>query len=150
MPGELTLEPSKVKGYDALWLPLAPFFETHGYYLWVKSTDWIPTTMNCLCPLAPPNSHARVFDGYSYSSPYLLDSKAKNKSFEQQMSPVICPARTAQNHDVMIRLVAVGASGEQHSRALDRLGATPLASLPQNHALPVLNRIGCTVAAGFS
>ena len=41
----------------------------------------------------------------------------------------------------MIRLVAVDSFGDQHSRALDRLGAKHLASMPQNHALPVLNRI---------
>ncbi|KAF8916440.1 hypothetical protein CPB85DRAFT_1432124 [Mucidula mucida] len=124
--------------YDALWLPLAPFFETHGYHLWVQCSKWTPTKKG-LCPLAPPNSHPRVFDGYSYSSPYLLDSDAKDSL--QQMSPVICPARAAQNHDVMIRLVAIGASGEQHRRALERLGAPHLAFLPQNHSVPVLKRL---------
>ncbi len=41
----------------------------------------------------------------------------------------------------MIRLVSVGASSEQHRRALDILGAPHLAFLPQNHVVPVLNRI---------
>ncbi len=41
----------------------------------------------------------------------------------------------------MIRLVAIGASGEQHRRALERLGAPHLAFLPQNHSVPVLKRL---------
>lgn len=41
----------------------------------------------------------------------------------------------------MIRLVAVGSFGDKHSRALDRLGTPELTFLPQNHSLPILNRI---------
>ncbi|EJD54038.1 hypothetical protein AURDEDRAFT_157291 [Auricularia subglabra TFB-10046 SS5] len=53
-------------------------------------------------------------------------------------SPAICPARTADGRDVVIRLITIGDDGKDHKEALERLSTGNVASVIGNHAVPVL------------
>jgi len=55
---------------------------------------------------------------------------------------ITCAARTADNRDVVIRLVATGQDrGENHRLALSRLAADDNALTGPNHTIPVLDEL---------
>lgn len=51
---------------------------------------------------------------------------------------MVCPARTLDGRDVVIRIVSIGGEGLGHVEALKRLASGNVASVIGNHAAPVL------------
>lgn len=62
----------------------------------------------------------------------------------------MCPARTLDGRDVVIRIVSIGPEGTSHRESLKRLASGNIASVIGNHAAPVLQWLetnGFTFAA---
>ncbi|THH19667.1 hypothetical protein EW146_g1547 [Bondarzewia mesenterica] len=115
-----------------MWTSLEPFFLSQGYILWKPQSY-------ALC-LSPPNGAPRSPDGFAYSTQY-NDLKPKTLSFDM-LNTIHCPARTIDNHDVLIRLMAICRDrGERHRVALSRLATGNDALRGDNHVVPVLKEI---------
>ncbi|THH11172.1 hypothetical protein EW146_g8140 [Bondarzewia mesenterica] len=88
---------------------------SEGYTLWKARLDNL--TVN------PANDAPRTPDGLSKNS-------------------IHCPARTTDNCDVLIRLMAIGQDrGERHRMALSRLATGNNALRGENHVVPVLKEV---------
>ena len=107
----------------------------------------------------PPNDAPRAPDGFVYRTVYcetepnvrhfdlivsqtsylLLRSDSDIYLFK---STIHCPARTTDNRDVLIRLMAIGEDrGERHRNALSRVATGDNALRGTNHAVPVLREL---------
>lgn len=114
----------------AAWVPLEKFFLDHGLTLWIVAG---------LDALLPPDDRERAPDGLTYCHPSAINRPPV--PFFPHFTPAICPARTMDGQDVMIRLVSIGADGARHREALERLSTGHTASLIGNHCIPVLKWI---------
>ncbi|KZW04408.1 hypothetical protein EXIGLDRAFT_828280 [Exidia glandulosa HHB12029] len=110
-----------------VWEQFASFFASNGLHIW----NAIPGR---LLAWAPPDSRPRAPDGFSYRSPTDVD---RSYDFCQQ-TIVLCPARTIDGRDVVIRIVRIGDEGKHHEEALRRLATGNVASVIGNHTAPVL------------
>ncbi|THH18821.1 hypothetical protein EW146_g2244 [Bondarzewia mesenterica] len=115
-----------------MWTSLESFFLSQDYILWLPQSY-------ALC-LSPPNDAPRSPDGFAYSTLY-NDLKPKTSRFDM-LNSIHCPARTTDNRDVLIRLMAIGQDhGERHRVALSRLAIGNNALRGDNHVVPVLKEI---------
>jgi len=124
-----------VRGYSPrprnVWVPLESFFLSHGYTLWQPQFSMYPT---------PPNDAPRTPDGFAYRTEY-CENKPNIQHFDM-IKTIHCPARTTDNRDVLIRLMAIGEDrGENHRIALSRLGTGDNALRGTNHTVPVLREL---------
>ena len=147
-------KPHPVPGHSPrprnVWIPLEPFFLSQGYTLWQPQFAMYPM---------PPNDAPRAPDGFVYRTVYcetepnvrhfdlivsqtsylLLKSDSNIYLFK---STIHCPARTTDNRDVLIRLMAIGEDrGERHRNALSRVATGDNALRGTNHAVPVLREL---------
>jgi hypothetical protein len=133
----------------SVWTPLESFFLSHGYILWQ-----IPGSLY----QQPPNDAPRAPDGFAYRTVYceimpntatfdMIVSRAFQYCFSGSdiyllKSTIHCPARTTDNRDVLIRLMAIGEDrGERHRMALSRVATGDNALRGTNHAVPVLREL---------
>ncbi|KZW02847.1 hypothetical protein EXIGLDRAFT_828981 [Exidia glandulosa HHB12029] len=107
------------------WDGFEEFFRANGYELWVARPR---------SEYFPPDNRDRAPDGFFYLHP---DDPTNVKRFPTTR-PCLCPARTRDGRDVMLRVISIGASGIQHKRALERVSTGNVASVIGNHAIPVL------------
>jgi hypothetical protein len=135
-----------------VWTPLESFFLSQGYTLWQP-----PLSLH----LKPPNDAPRTPDGFAYRTIYCIEpyehhfnmivSQTSESIFASQISGLTptdsknnihCPARTTDNRDVLIRLMAIGEDrGERHRTALSRVATGNNALRGNNHVVPVLQEI---------
>lgn len=123
--------PWKDRNFRSVWEPLKDFFLSHGLTLWRDPDPEWPGQ------LRPPDSRPRAPDGFHYR---LLADVDRNDSF-CHCRPTMCPARTTDGRDVMIKVVAMGDRGLNHKEALQRLASGNIASVIGNHTVPVLQWI---------
>jgi hypothetical protein len=115
-----------------------------GLLLWNKSR-------NSKFRVLPPNDEPRCPDGFSYSTPY--NTWDGSYGFDVVVSggfhaiadvtgiyqkACMCPARTLDHRDVLIRLIVKGDQGAKHYEALCHLATGHVAQCGDNHAVPVL------------
>lgn len=157
--------------YD-LWRPLIPFFQSHGLALWEEPPnypDW------GYYRLRQPKGIERAPDGFSYLSEYYPDGSPSTMGdfFPQivrrtatsfllsilklscfmpsapralrSQNPIMCPARTTDGRDVMIRLVCISGdpspSGARHLSILRQIAKGHVACIGNNHIVPVLQEL---------
>ncbi|KAF8514690.1 hypothetical protein BU17DRAFT_52359 [Hysterangium stoloniferum] len=113
-----------------IWQHLESFFGEHGLILWVTSSEH---------RLKPPNSNERCPDPFSYQTGF-SDESIYDVGFDL-IKTLMCPARTLDDRDVLIRLVAKGQDGLNHLEALRRLAVGNVGSRGDNHTVPVLRLI---------
>ena len=149
-----TQKPLPVPGYKYsprprnVWIPLEPFFLSNGYTLWQPQYALYPE---------PPNDEPRAPDGFVYRTEY-CETKPNVRHFDLIVSQtsylllrsdiyllqstIHCPARTTDNRDVLIRMMAIGEDrGERHRNALSRVAKGDNALRGTNHAVPVLQEL---------
>ncbi|KZV85653.1 hypothetical protein EXIGLDRAFT_837775 [Exidia glandulosa HHB12029] len=114
-----------------LWKPFESFFASHNLTLWEAGSE--PGLM------IPPDDRPRAPDGFLYRFP-MPDGPFWGDDEDGFMHTVamMCPARTADCRDVLIRIVSMGDEGLNHRTALERLSTGNVASVIGNHAVPVL------------
>ncbi|EJD54048.1 hypothetical protein AURDEDRAFT_180402 [Auricularia subglabra TFB-10046 SS5] len=112
------------------WDPLESFFLTHGLTLWVLPPDHWPGSGT----VTPPDERVRAPDGFTFRSP----GDADRRYDFCLRSAFLCPARTTDGRDVIIRVVSIGEEGAHHRKALERLATGNIASVIGNHTVPVL------------
>lgn len=138
------------KSPRALWNPLQEFFVKQGLHLWLE-------VGKPMLDLYPPNDSPRLPDGFAYRIAYTDLSTITgqfamvvrrfafltlNGMFYLPKNPIQCAARTDENRDVLIRLVAIGQDRDtRHRKALDRLAKGNDASHGDNHVVPILREI---------
>ncbi|KAF8520610.1 kinase-like domain-containing protein [Hysterangium stoloniferum] len=115
---------------DAIWQQLESFFLEQGLILWVTSRDYI---------LRPPNDNERCPDPFAYRIG--VSDEIDHKPFFALIKNSMCPARTLDDRDVLIKLVAKGNDGLNHLEALRRLAIGSVGSRGDNHTVPVLRII---------
>ncbi|EJD39013.1 hypothetical protein AURDEDRAFT_171812, partial [Auricularia subglabra TFB-10046 SS5] len=114
----------------AAWVPLEKFFLEHGLTLWVVAGE---------DGLLPPDDRERAPDGFTHWHPDSLGRPPVR--FFPHWSATICPARTTDGQDVMIKVISIGADGAHHREVLERLATGRTATLIGNHCIPVLKWI---------
>ncbi|KAF8510425.1 kinase-like domain-containing protein [Hysterangium stoloniferum] len=115
---------------DSIWQHLVPFFQDQGLVLWVTSADFT---------VRPPNENERCPDPFAYR--VAVSDEIGYNPFFDLVKTLICPARTLDDRDVLIRLVAKGDNGLNHLEALRRLAVGNVGSRGDNHTVPVLRLI---------
>ncbi|KAK0452740.1 uncharacterized protein EV420DRAFT_1645590 [Desarmillaria tabescens] len=93
--------------YD-LWRrePLRKFFQENGYTLWINLNVWgLGGDFRDHLELFPPNDEPRRPDGYTFVSRYQCEPGLDiGRMIFGHLNNIHCPARTAHNQDVLIRL----------------------------------------------
>ncbi|KZV92670.1 hypothetical protein EXIGLDRAFT_674856, partial [Exidia glandulosa HHB12029] len=108
------------------WVPFEAFFIANGITLWRGTTSSF---------LVPPDLRPRAPDGFAYYHPDMLEGPPRKFS---HLYADLCPGRTIDGRDVMIRIVSIGDEKSQQQIALERLASGNVASVIGNHAIPVL------------
>ncbi|KAF8526983.1 kinase-like domain-containing protein [Hysterangium stoloniferum] len=116
---------------NIIWQHLESFFRELGLILWIPSREF---------RLKPPNSNERCPDPFAYRVPFTDKCAYYGPAFDH-IKTLMCPARTMDDRDVLIRLVAKGEDGMSHLEALRRLAVGNVGSRGDNHTLPVLRLI---------
>ncbi|KAF8487762.1 hypothetical protein JB92DRAFT_2758770 [Gautieria morchelliformis] len=116
-----------------VWTPLEQFFLERGLTLWKKCY-----TRYRHLYLVPGNDLPRSPDGFVYSTPV---SDTRPESGFDLAKAVHCPARTVDDRDVLIRLIAFGDEGLTHLAVLRRLATGHVAFRGENHIVPMLREI---------
>jgi len=92
--------------------------------------------------LRSPDNTPRAPDPFVYSTPYQKGPPPFNMTLFFSKNSITCAARTADNRDVVIRLMAIGQDrGEGHRLALSRLATDDNALTGPNHTIPVLDEL---------
>ena len=129
-----------------VWIPLESFFLSHGYTLWQPRNSLYQK---------PPNDAPRTPDGFTYRTIYCVEpyeqhfdvivsqnSCSSGLTLIDSKNNIHCPARTTDNRDVLIRLMAIGEDrGERHRMSLSRVATGNNALLGNNHVVPVLQEL---------
>ncbi|EJD37596.1 hypothetical protein AURDEDRAFT_173362 [Auricularia subglabra TFB-10046 SS5] len=116
----------------AAWEQFEPFFEQHGYRLYMHSGSQYEGHVT-----APPDCNpTRAEDEYGRFLPEWIDRERKHSYFFPQTG-IHMAAVSPSNTDVVIRIMAIGDEGQDHL-ALMRALAAPEAQVPENHTLPML------------
>ncbi|KZV90524.1 hypothetical protein EXIGLDRAFT_720299 [Exidia glandulosa HHB12029] len=114
----------------ALWAPFETFFASHGITLWKEARGY--------GSMEPPDDRVRAPDGFFYR----MVNPRRPEEFSQpgftHTLATVCPGRTSDGRDVVIRIVSIGDEGLNHRVALERLSTGNVASLIGNHTVPVL------------
>ncbi|KZV92664.1 hypothetical protein EXIGLDRAFT_768777 [Exidia glandulosa HHB12029] len=107
------------------WVPFEAFFRSNGLTLWTFNGTG----------LVPPDARTRAPDGFSYRHPDAIEGPPQ---YFSHMYADLCPARTIDSRDVVIRIISIDDDGLQQKQALERLATGNVASVIGNHAIPVL------------
>ncbi|KAI0658780.1 hypothetical protein C8Q70DRAFT_161365 [Cubamyces menziesii] len=124
---------SRVATEAAVWQPLFEFFRGHGFTLWKHAF------MFMLIPDA--EEPAESSSGFAYATPERGLGPGIGsviRIFEYQaLNPLCRPARTRAGFDVVIRVLAIGQSGQDHVEILNALTRGDFAFFSANHAIPL-------------
>ncbi|EJD37591.1 hypothetical protein AURDEDRAFT_173356 [Auricularia subglabra TFB-10046 SS5] len=115
----------------AVWAPFEPFFEQHGYRLFMPVSPYhgyVAAPAGC--------SPTRAEDEYGRFLPEWMNMVRKHSTFFPQTG-LHMAAVSPSNTDVVIRIMAIGDEGQDHLAVMRALAA-PEAQVPENHTLPML------------
>ncbi|KAI9069190.1 hypothetical protein FKP32DRAFT_1617567 [Trametes sanguinea] len=123
---------------EAIWRPLFPFFEKHGYALW-KDEDGFA--------LYPDVKEERDVIQYASGFACVIPDRGINEvtggvedlfSF-RYINPLCRPARTRGKQDVFVRVLSMGDRGQNYVDILKAIAMGPFALYSNNHVVPVFD-----------
>ncbi|KZV83852.1 hypothetical protein EXIGLDRAFT_807812 [Exidia glandulosa HHB12029] len=120
--------PHEIHG-RTLWEPFVPFFASHGITLWNAGEN---------ANMSPPDDRVRAPDGFFYRTAQPWDPSFFHRGGFSLRLPTVCPGRTTDGRDVVIRITSIGDDCAHHRIALKRLATGNVATLIGNHTVPVL------------
>lgn len=112
------------------WQQFEPFFEQHGYKLFVPDLDYTQLLR------APEDCGIRGEDANSLFLPECLGMAVNPSAFCMQTG-IHVAARAPSNLDVVIRIMAIGDEGREHLAIMRELAA-PEARVPENRTVPMI------------
>ncbi|CAL1711544.1 unnamed protein product [Somion occarium] len=126
-------DPGDTPECEAIWESLDPVLRKHGLEQWTHTENQFLDSPQRSYPLA---------SGFAYVTPSRGVNRglgaAEELTWFQYINPILRIARTADGHDVAIRVIIVNQDGHEQLKFLKRIAAGPLSLLSSNHTLPML------------